>query len=143
MHAHTRAIEIRNFTLPPTSKSIDELKFYFETYLRGKGNGQLDSNHNPLTSEVYYGFMDALDRFDPTGRLCNKDTTSPDIHNMHWSNRNLDDPDEHVLIDRDYQDFLDNLDYISDYEYIDSKRHHPLQDSHLLYTPFTPPPIYN
>ena len=98
---------------------------------------------NPYTSEVYYGFMDALDRFDPTGRLCNKDTTSPDIHDMHWSNGNLDDPDEHILIDRDYQDFLDNLDYISDYEYLDSKRHHPLQDSHLLYTPFTLPPIYN
>ena len=47
MHAHTRAIEIRNFALPPTFKSFDDLKFYFEAYLRGKGNGKLDSIHTP------------------------------------------------------------------------------------------------
>lgn len=80
MHAHTRAIEIRNFALPPTFKSFDDLKFYFEAYLRGKGNGKLDSIHtphewvtNPLTREVYYGFMNTLDSFDPTGRV----TTTP------------------------------------------------------------------
>ena len=64
---------------------------------------------NPLTTEVYYGFMNALDSFDPTGRVCNNDTTSPDVHDMHWSNSNLDDPDEHILIDREYQDFLTTL----------------------------------
>ena len=80
MHAHTRAIEICNFALPPTFKSFDDLKFYFEAYLRGKGNGKLDSIHtphewvtNPLTREVYYGFMNTLDSFDPTGRV----TTTP------------------------------------------------------------------
>ena len=62
---------------------------------------------------------------------------------MHWSNGNLDDLDEHILIDREYQDFFDNLDYISDYEYLDSKRHYPSQDPHFLYPPSIPPPIYN
>ena len=47
MHAHTRAIEIRNFALPPAFKGFDDLKFYFEAYLRGKGNGKLDSIHTP------------------------------------------------------------------------------------------------
>ena len=117
-HQHSKVLMTSNFTLKHTYVHV----------AREMVNLIPSTPHewvtNPLTREVYYGFMNTLDSFDPTGRVCNNDTTSPDIHNMHWSNGNLDDLDEHILIDREYQDFFDNLDYISD-EYLDSKRHHP------------------
>ena len=102
LHAHTRAVCIKNFALPPTFQRYSELAMYFSAYLHTCFNGHLHQGQllyvhfpteyqiNPLTKHTYHQVCDILDRHDKWGVVTDPDHSS-NIQ-MEWSGVDLDTP---------------------------------------------------
>ena len=141
LHAHTRAVCIRNFAPSPTFQKHSELAKYFTTYLHtgfnGHPQGQLLYIHfpteyqiNPLTKHMYHEICGILDRHDKWGIVTDPDHSS-NIQ-MEWSDVDLDaPPTDHEPVY--YEDWFSEL---SDRQYWETKL-----TSHAWRTPKPLPPL--
>ena len=89
LHAHTRAIEIQNFALPPTFTSFQELHTYFCTYM-APPIGQLFHIQCPYSyhSPLIFTLASTLDEFDEYGVNLDDNCMCDQV----WSNTDLDLP---------------------------------------------------